>query len=114
MHEASPEAYNWVIDETNKTNEWQGSLRFAPLELRSLRHHIDTDLAKIPRNFPMEVNAKLVVTCWDQIESRRVEMIEDGNRLSPRPSVFKFVVQKYLAPYDVEVFSMKGLDNHGV
>ncbi len=53
-----------VIDPTNAPNDWQGTLRLAPLDLCVLRNAIVNDLA-LPRK-GITVNAGLAVTCLDQ------------------------------------------------
>lgn len=55
-----------VIDPTNAPNDWQGTLRLAPLDLGVLRDAIANDLA-LPRK-GVSVNAGLAVTCLDQAE----------------------------------------------
>ncbi len=52
-----------VVDPTNIPNEWQGSLRFAPLDLDDLRERIQHDLKHDRRGI---VIPKLVITCMDQ------------------------------------------------
>ncbi|MEB2843894.1 adenylosuccinate synthase [Rhizobiales bacterium RZME27] len=53
-----------VVDPTNAPNQWQGTLRLAPLDLGMLRGAIAKDLA-LPRK-GIVVNAGLAVTCLDQ------------------------------------------------
>ncbi|EJC81664.1 adenylosuccinate synthase [Rhizobium leguminosarum bv. trifolii WSM2297] len=55
-----------VIDPTNAPNEWQGTLRLAPLDLGTLRNAIAHDLT-LDRGGIM-VRAGLAVTCLDQAE----------------------------------------------
>ncbi len=58
-------------DETNVSNEFQGTLRFAPLDLCELRHSISIDLARLDepdcstRGMP-KVRVSLALTCLDQ------------------------------------------------
>jgi adenylosuccinate synthase len=71
---AEPPVANFS-DKTNKPNPFQGSLRFAPLNLNKLRKRIDRDLnfSKIPKKL------NLVVTCLDQIgDDNTVPVIIDG------------------------------------
>ncbi|MDC9834656.1 adenylosuccinate synthetase [Rhizobium binxianense] len=55
-----------VVDPTNAPNEWQGSLRVAPLDLGVLRDAIAHDLA-LERG-GITVSAGLAVTCLDQAD----------------------------------------------
>lgn len=54
-----------VVDETNAPNEFQGSLRFAPLNHTRMRSDIRRDLSKLNDFY---YKAKLMITCCDQIE----------------------------------------------
>ena len=64
-----------IIDETNMPNEWQGSLRFAPLNLRtsfamgSTIAHYESILFKYPYEYP-QVTLKFskAITCLDQTD----------------------------------------------
>lgn len=63
-------------DKTNKPNPFQGSLRFAPLNLNELRARIDLDLKL--SNLPKNLN--LVITCLDQInDDDTIPVMVDGN-----------------------------------
>jgi adenylosuccinate synthase len=58
---------NWKLpDRTNIANQFQGHLRFAPLDCNQLQNSIHLDLARARRSFP-EITAKLAMTCADQI-----------------------------------------------
>lgn len=64
-------------DATNKTNPFQGSLRFAPLNLNKLRARIDRDL-----HFShLTKRLNLVITCMDQIgdEDNTIPVIVNGS-----------------------------------
>lgn len=79
-----------LVDPTNAPNEWQGSLRIAPLDLGVLRHAITQDLSL--RRDDIAVDAGLAVTCLDQAEDRfvvtdgettlRVEPLDAGSRIA--------------------------------
>jgi len=56
--------YKEVVDETNKTNEFQGSLRFAYLELEDLVDGIKLDLKNSGK---IKVNPNICFTCVDQL-----------------------------------------------
>ena len=60
-----PDAPAGVEDATNQPNAFQGSLRFAWLDLDSLQARIRDDMAI--RAQGIEVNARLAVTCLDQL-----------------------------------------------
>jgi adenylosuccinate synthase len=55
-----------VYDPTNAPNDWQGTLRLAPLDTDTLREAIRHDLQFA--NAGISVNASLAVTCLDQAE----------------------------------------------
>ncbi|MCK9529511.1 MAG: adenylosuccinate synthetase [Gammaproteobacteria bacterium] len=62
-------------DKTNRPNPFQGSLRFAPLNLNKLRERIDRDLRF--SNLTKQLN--LVITCMDQIgDDNRIPVIING------------------------------------
>lgn len=54
-----------VDDPTNIPNDWQGSLRFAPLDCNLLMERTARDFAMVP----FEAEHNLVVTCCDQFPS---------------------------------------------
>jgi len=54
-----------VSDPTNLPNAWQGALRLAPLDTRSLRAAISWDLQHAA-HVSMRVHAQLAITCLDQ------------------------------------------------
>lgn len=62
-----------VDDETNIRNNWQGSLRFAPLDFDVLYDTIQDDA----QNYPATVNQKLAFTCADQVREGSV-YVEDN------------------------------------
>lgn len=55
-----------VVDPTNAPNDWQGTLRIAPLDLGVLRGAIAHDLGRDHRG--IAITAGLAVTCLDQAE----------------------------------------------
>jgi adenylosuccinate synthase len=71
-----------VRDCTNVSNAWQGSLRFAWLDLDIVRQAIAADLSDVPPS--IRITLDLAVTCLDQLGSRTA-CIEDGqmHRMSP-------------------------------
>ena len=52
-------------DDTNVTNEWQGEMRFAPLNIREKRDWVERDLERVKDS--IEVDPSLVITCVDQV-----------------------------------------------
>lgn len=73
-----------VVDPTNQPNEWQGSLRFADLNVETISAAIDYDL-ELADITDIAVSAGVAVTCLDQakapvpivIGGRRVEIGAD-------------------------------------
>ncbi len=53
-------------DPTNVTNQFQGSLRFAPLDIHELNYSINLDLAQAKHSFA-NINASIAITCADQL-----------------------------------------------
>lgn len=60
-----------VTDKTNVHNDWQGTMRFAPLDLLSLWHFISQDLNRsthVAALFGVNIlKPKIAVTCLDQV-----------------------------------------------
>lgn len=75
-----------VVDQTNITNEWQGSLRFAYLDTDLLRKTILDDLAS--NNTHVKVRARLAITCLDQVDSDREAADEIGNQIAIETRMF--------------------------
>lgn len=71
----------FLVDETNVDNDWQGSLRFAPLDLSQLGSLISQDVGRAEAAaFLVRTNIlepKIVVTCMDQLGDR-VNIIHMG------------------------------------
>lgn len=60
-----PGESSWSFaDKTNVPNDFQGHLRFAPLNIEQLSHSISLDLGQTRRS-QMQVNASIAVTCVD-------------------------------------------------
>lgn len=55
-----------VVDQTNLTNDWQGSLRFAHLDTTLVRKSIVADLMTNQTN--IRVRPRLAITCLDQVD----------------------------------------------
>jgi adenylosuccinate synthase len=67
--------YLGIVDQTNVTNLYQGSLRFAWLNLDLLQQAIFVDLIDAKNKISIQPN--LVVTCMDQLDSQ-VQFIKDN------------------------------------
>ncbi len=63
--ELSEKPWSGIVDRTNVPNPWQGSLRFALLDLDVLATAIDADLKDAQG---IEARHSLLVTCLDQID----------------------------------------------
>jgi len=57
-----------IVDETNIPNAWQGSLRYAPLNLDLLESSIKCDLRAGDANAGIAVSPRLGMSCADQVE----------------------------------------------
>lgn len=66
-----------VKDETNRPNEFQGTLRLAPLNLNDINKAIQWDRVFHPKN----TEIKKIVTCCDQIVAGENAKYVDGNGL---------------------------------
>lgn len=63
------ERSDWVFpDDTNVTNRFQGSLRFAPLPVEDLNHSIKLDLANARHLSRLDIDAGIGITCADQLQ----------------------------------------------
>lgn len=79
-HELPEKPYPGVIDATNVPNAYQGALRFAWLDLDLLSHAIAEDLADAKRWPEVSVNARLAITCLDQLGDEPATYYRDGLR----------------------------------
>jgi len=66
QNETARLAFAEVVDPTNRPNPWQGSLRFAPLDLAMLRATLAADLSDAGGT-GIAVEAGLGVSCLDQV-----------------------------------------------
>ena len=67
-NELAKKPYEKIIDKTNIDNKWQGSLRFAHLDLDVLQRTIYQDLMKAPLNL-YKIRPTLAITCLDQCDT---------------------------------------------
>ncbi len=79
-HELSEKPYAGVVDATNIPNPWQGSLRFAWLDLDLLCEAIARDLALLERLPRLSIKRRLAMTCLDQIENNQLSYYSAGRR----------------------------------
>lgn len=70
-HGAGPLDCEWgteppyrVVDATNTPNEWQGTIRYAPLNLDMLREYVNGDFYRARR----DVRGHLMLTCLDHLD----------------------------------------------
>lgn len=72
------------VDETNHPNDWQGTLRFAPLDVGAVCARIQQDLRDAAGTFfwlgNPTVNASVVITCTDQFPKARVVNEDRGSK----------------------------------
>ena len=66
-----------IIDDTNITNEWQGGLRFAPLDVDRLQNSIMKDMLENNPERWYRMTPWVVVSCADQLAEGSVQWIKD-------------------------------------
>lgn len=85
--------YDGIIDETNIPNMFQGTLRFAPLNLDLLKESITNDLAA--NKSYIQLTPTIVITCYDQLPST-VQYVENGVvKLCEKSELLNKVTQIY-------------------
>jgi adenylosuccinate synthase len=82
-----------VRDATNITNEWQGSLRFADLDISTLRNDISADVIK---GDGIQVRPHVVVTCLDHVH-RRVYWKEGSKVVSAKKEELPLIIASGIA-----------------
>jgi len=87
MHSGVKFTDHEIQDHTNVHNQWQGSLRFAPLNIPLIRDLINRDLARCQGQSPdITINpARLALTCLDQL-ANDVIIIRQGDELQATQS----------------------------
>jgi adenylosuccinate synthase len=75
-HEVSGKIYSNIIDKTNKPHPFQGSLRFAPLNLDLLQANITNDLRYAAGR--VGVNLHLGISCMDQLDAH-AQLVSEGS-----------------------------------
>lgn len=81
-HGAGPLLYEWgtappfdVIDDTNVPNDWQGTIRYAPLNIDLLQQYVNQDFARAQLT---TVTQNILVTCMSHIDDT-VRVIINGS-----------------------------------
>jgi adenylosuccinate synthase len=74
--ELPDQPYAGIRDETNRLHRWQGSLRFAVLDLDLLAGAVRADLADAPAG--LRVSHRLTVSCLDQVGMEAARWVEGG------------------------------------
>lgn len=75
-HEVERLDFADVLDPTNHPNPWQGTIRYAPLDLDVLRNAIESDVARVAGT-GIGLRTSLAVTCLDQVH-RQARIFEGG------------------------------------
>ncbi len=77
-HELPGLPYPGIDDPTNRPNPYQGSLRFAWLDLDLLQQAITADLSDAGAYPGLMVEPRLAITCLDQIGTAKMRYYRDG------------------------------------
>jgi adenylosuccinate synthase len=82
---------DWVVDETNKHNEWQGSLRYAPLNWDLFESITNKDFALYgnEHNGYYDVQMTRTVTCVDQLPENNAQLITKDAVFDFHPDILK-------------------------
>lgn len=90
-----------IVDPTNRPNAWQGTLRFAPLDLDVLRETIAADLSDA-EGTAIAAKASVGVSCADQIR-RRAVLIQNGRPIEvPRSAIGEAISSAVKLPLSLE------------
>jgi len=100
-HELSEKPYPGVVDATNVPNAYQGTLRFGWLDLDVLRRAIAKDLADANQLPGLAVDARLAITCLDQIGDEKVTYYSGGIRRQAKVEAFVAAVSRAVGASDV-------------
>lgn len=79
-----------VVDPTNCHNPWQGTMRFAPLDIAVLRAAIEADLSDVAGT-GIEIAPSLGISCLDQIRERGVYLIGDTRHVIERDCIAHWI-----------------------
>ncbi|NSB15374.1 adenylosuccinate synthetase [Clostridium beijerinckii] len=90
-NEMKEKPYKNITDLTNIQNEFQGVLRFAPLDIDLLSENIENDYNKISfksKNKKINVSKSIAITCLDQIDNNKAEYYKDNSLLLKNTNEF--------------------------
>ena len=105
-HELSKAPYPRIVDETNKPNPFQDSLRFGLPDLDLVARDISTDFAKAN----IQARAHLVVTCLDQVDGDISYVKNDVEKRNPE---LDFLLDFQSALVDAGVTPASVMTSHG-
>lgn len=92
-HEGEDMSYVEIVDPTNVHNDWQGTIRAAPLDLEVLEKAISHDLKRVSTE--IEVDAGIVVTCLDQLVDNAVVYEANKQTISLSAAEFASEVEAF-------------------
>lgn len=101
-HEFKGKTYENIEDLTNVTNEFQGRLRFAPLDINILEENINNDFIKISsknKEHFSNIKKSIAITCLDQINNGEAIYYKDGKILINHTIEFVEDVCEKINPY---------------
>ncbi|NMF07576.1 adenylosuccinate synthetase [Clostridium beijerinckii] len=90
-NEMKEKPYKNIKDLTNIQNEFQGILRFAPLDIDLLSENIENDYNKISfksKNKKINISKSIAITCLDQVDNNKAEYYKDNNLLLKNTNEF--------------------------
>lgn len=94
--EIHQEPFASVVDETNVPNPFQGTIRYALLDVDELMHFLDDDIQRGSRN----IENTLRVTCWDQLPEF-VHFFYNNTLQAATPETFYTILQHEFMHGDV-------------
>ena len=86
-NEKDASMYPFIEDETNKFNDYQGSLRFATLDLDVVKDAITQDEISVAKS-GIVLNRQLAVTCLDHVGDEDIVFTMDGAQQSKNKNDF--------------------------
>ena len=101
--EGEPITDKLLSDATNVENQWQGKLRYAPLNIQQLKTMITADLLRTSETSPAVTmkgatiaRLKLMVTCLDQLGTTVNYVTEDGSMTTASTDNFLIMLAREL------------------
>lgn len=88
-HDGTPTGYADIVDPTNMPNDWQGSIRLAPLDVDVLAAAVRHDLSRVPAG--VRVTASLALTCADQLRDAATVFAGGAERTVKAASLPRFL-----------------------